>query len=71
MSYQYHANNQCCATCNYWAGPRQVDTFNSKSIVDRDTSSGRCVAPAGVGYRGSDKNANHSCNGWSLWGAIR
>ena len=68
---EYFTNNRVCATCSFWSGPRNIDSFNSKSIVNSGNTQGKCVAPPGVGYRGSDMRAANSCNGWSLWSAIR
>ncbi len=67
----FYKNQKACANCAYWTGPRQIDTFNSMAKVDSSNVFGQCSAPPGVGFRGSEKRANSSCNGWVLWNAIR
>jgi hypothetical protein len=67
----FYKHQKSCANCTYWTGARQLDTFNSKVQVESSNTQGKCVAPPGVGFNGSDKRAGHSCSGWLVWNALR
>lgn len=42
----YSGNQQLCATCEYWAGQREIDMFSS--WVKNCGGTGRCAHPNGL-----------------------
>ena len=56
----------CCATCAHWSGPRQLDSYCTSVIVDREGVKGKCF----VGGR-SDPQANGSCAKYEKWSGLK
>lgn len=66
MDQQYPGNWNVCATCAYWAGKRESDTFGNRVTVDGPHENGKCCIPCG-GWKGQNKQANSTCTDWKKW----
>ena len=68
MSQKYPSNWKRCATCVYWTGPREVDTFGMWVSTDSSQTKGRCMCRAGS-YR-IEKECNYTCQAYLKWPAL-
>lgn len=69
MSQQYPSNWERCATCAYWTGNRETDTFGQRVYVDSAMSKGKCLCK-GSGWTNREKQANASCNHFEKWESL-
>ena len=60
-----------CATCAYWCGSRETDYFGTNVKIQDDNAKGKCMAPLGKGWRGQDRTASMTCNGFKKWDVLR
>ncbi len=56
---------KCCATCQYWSGPREV----KPSYVLYDDGGWTCTA-ASSPYKGKTVKGYSNCGHWMKWVAI-
>lgn len=63
---QYQANARKCATCQYWAGERELS--QSRNFVEVDpTEKGVCAGK----IKNAHLSASHCCDEWEKWPALR
>lgn len=70
MSQQYPASWKQCATCAYWTGSRETNTFGEWAKVDSPMSKGKCMCQ-GSGWKNQDKQANASCPSFQKWAVLK
>lgn len=70
MAQDYPKTFKNCATCNYWGGSRQADSFGNKVTVSSSSSKGKCFCQ-GSPWKGSDKQAKETCSKREHWGALK
>ena len=68
MSQSYPSNWKKCATCVYWTGPREVDTFGIRITVASATTEGRCMCRS-AHYR-VNRDAGFICSSYVKWPAL-
>ena len=68
MAEKVPSNWKRCATCVYWTGPREVDTFGNYVTTASGSTEGRCMCRSGS-YRVS-KCANYVCMAYVKWPAL-
>ena len=69
MSQQIPFHFRMCATCTYWAGCRELDTFGTFSIIEDGQPFGRCMNPESGWYKGSSM-AQNCCTKYEKWPAM-
>ena len=70
MSDQYSNSWKVCATCSFWCGPRDVDSFGQYVTVESAMTQGKCMG--NCGWRNSMRQANgSSCNAFQKWAVLR
>ena len=69
---QYPSNWKQCATCEYWAGERQItDNWGRYVNVDSPMTHGRCMnRHSGWFYSDLGKQVNSSCPSYEKWGVL-
>jgi hypothetical protein len=67
---KYSSSTEKCATCDYWAGPRELINYGRYVQVDNDAR-GSCNCPGSTSRRLDNKPAVFTCPQWSKWGALR
>ena len=70
MAQNYSNSWKNCATCAFWCGARQCDTFGIKVTVEGSSTRGRCSIPSG-GWKGQERQASAGCNDWQKWPVLR
>lgn len=71
MSQQYPAGSyKNCATCAFWTGSRDTNTFGEYASVSSPMAKGSCASPKS-GSKGSEKQANGSCPAWQKWPVLK
>jgi len=70
MAAEFTKSWKKCATCEYWGGPRQIDSFGHKVTVDSNNVKGKCLLQGGP-WKGHDKKAIDTCNKWKLWSVMK
>lgn len=67
MSETSHSSTwKVCATCEYWAGARTPDTFQSRVTYDQ-RGKGRCLGK----WKGHERTASDTCSGWTKWAVMK
>ena len=66
MSQQYPSNWKNCATCVFWTGYRDVDTFGNYIKVDSAQTKGKCMC-RGSGWCRTERTAGSTCNSHLKW----
>ncbi len=70
MSHKFPSSWDNCATCGYWLGKREPDTFGSWVTVERIDARGKCWCLNGPWPR-VEKSANQSCAKHTKWIVLR
>lgn len=71
MAKMYRADAETCATCDYWAGEREIKQHGSYVVVESPMTKGECNAPK-TGPSGHDHQANHAgCRQHCKWGVLK
>ena len=70
MAHKYPGSWKNCATCSYWTGIRQPDTFGMWVTVESHSAKGKCWCLNGP-YPRMDKNANMSCSKYDKWAPLK
>lgn len=71
MSKTYPASTENCATCEYWAGKREIKQHGGYVVVDNPMTKAECNAPK-TGPKGYDHQANHEgCRQHCKWSALK
>lgn len=70
MAQTYSKIFKNCATCDYWGGNRDVDTFGQRVTVDSAASKGKCLLQGGP-WKGQMRQASATCSKWKLWDAMK
>ena len=67
MAQDYSGNLKLCATCAYWVGQRDCDTF--RTWVKNCSNEGRCALPNGP-IRTTPAN-KCACLNWEKWSVLK
>lgn len=71
MSHQYPASWKQCATCAFWAGKRETNTYGQYALVDSTMEKGKCMC-RGSGWTNQDKQAGSSaCSSFQKWPVLK
>ena len=70
MAHKYPSSWKNCATCSYWLGDRQPDTFGMGVTVDAPDAKGKCWCLNGPWPR-MEKGASQSCAKYHKWIVLR
>lgn len=70
MSQQYPSSWKQCATCAFWCGARECDTFGQRVTVASSGAQGKCAIPSG-GWKGCQKQASASCSDYQKWPVLK
>lgn len=70
MSQQYPSSWKQCATCAYWTGKRETDTFGQRVYVDSAMTKGKCLCQKS-GWAHCEKQANASCTHFDKWSPLK
>lgn len=62
--------DKVCLSCGCWAGPRTVDSINSRARSEPADTKATCAAPSGP-RRGALTGTSSSCNKWVAWAVLR
>lgn len=62
--------NQCCGTCQYWCGDRELDAVNHGRIASIVSKDGKCACKRGSKYRTS-VGYSKTCSEWEKWSDLR
>ena len=57
-----------CVTCQFWTGPRGVNSLRTQAEYNNDKDTGIC---AGGGWNRQKRSAVHSCQKWVKWSAFK
>lgn len=70
MAQQYPSSWKQCATCAYWMGARESDTFGQRVTVANSGTQGTCAIPRG-GWKGQPRQASGICSDWQKWPVLK
>lgn len=70
MSQQYPHGFTVCATCAYWAGEREPDTFGQRVTVESSMARGKCMC-RGSGWTHTEKQACAHCSSYEKWPVLK
>ena len=71
MEYKMNGCQMLCATCEYWAGPRQLDYFGCHVVLPDQSVNGKCMCLNGPLAR-ADRLSNHTtCNFYKKWAVLK
>lgn len=62
--------NQCCGTCQYWCGDRELDAVNHGRIANIVSKDGKCACKRGQKHRTS-VGYSKTCSEWEKWSDLR
>jgi len=62
-------NRKCCATCAFWSGLREADSFGSHAMCSHSNDKVACGNPK-VPNRKSMEAGYGSCGKWEKWPAL-
>lgn len=63
-------NRKCCATCAFWSGPREADSFGSHARCPHSNEKGVCGNPKSPNKKKSMEAGYGSCSKWEKWPAL-
>lgn len=61
-------SQKCCADCNFWLGPRGLNSGQTEAQVESSTVKGKCGKP---GEHFGETIAWHQCGKWEKWGVLK
>ena len=67
---QYSNNCEQCATCAYWGGNRQTDTFRQRVDVGSAMTTGTCLNRNSP-WSNTQRQANSYCNCFEKWPVLK
>lgn len=70
MSQKYPASWNNCATCSYWLGERNVDSFVQNVEVSSSSERGKCLCKRSGWFR-TEKQASMSCQSYDKWQPLK
>lgn len=70
MSQKYPGSWDNCATCAYWLGERDVDSFAQWVTVDSSMERGKCMCRRS-GWMRMEKCASMSCQQYEKWPVLK
>ncbi|MBO4983967.1 MAG: hypothetical protein J6D23_07895 [Clostridia bacterium] len=70
MAQQFGSHMKFCATCNYWVGQRETDTFGSYSKVQDFNAKAKCMCPNGP-WRNQPRGPMSGCSCYERWAVLR
>ena len=62
--------HQCCGTCQFWSGSRELDAVNHGRIANIISKDGKCACKTSSYYR-VFVNYNKTCGKWEKWPDLR
>ena len=65
MSTEYPSSWDCCATCAFWIGHREIDYFCQYVKVDSPTATGKCKCRDS--WWNCDRQVRQSCSFFKKW----
>ena len=69
MSQFFGSNQKMCATCAFWTGQRECDSYGMN--VKNCTGYGKCAVPNGP-FKNSDRLGNTcACFNWEKWPVLK
>lgn len=71
MEYKMSGQQKLCATCEYWAGPRQLDFFGGHVVLPNQCVNGKCVCMNGPMARADRFSNNTNCHCYKKWAALK
>lgn len=71
MEYQMSGNSKLCATCEYWVGSRQPNTFGSTVILEDQSIKGKCFCLNGPHARTERLSNSTSCFCYKKWATLK
>jgi hypothetical protein len=63
-------NRKCCATCAFWSGPREADSFGSHAVCKNSNDVGNCSNSLSPFNRHDTKADYGHCGKWERWPAL-
>ncbi len=70
MSATYPNSWKRCATCAFWAGPRETDYWGSWAKVESATAQYKCIIPRG-GFKNHPMSPTSTCSDWQKWPPLK
>ena len=70
MARQCNSSMKFCATCAFWMGARETDSFGTYAKVESDMTKGKCMCPTG-GFKMQERQALASCTSFKKWSVLR
>ena len=71
MSQQYPSSWKQCATCAFWCGARETDSWGSRVTVASCSVVGKCAIPSG-GWKGQNRQASgNACRDYQKWPVLK
>jgi hypothetical protein len=67
---KWNASQKKCATCDYWAGPRELVNYGAYVEIDSNDM-GSCNCPGSTSRHLDNKQAQWTCPKWDKWGALK
>ena len=71
MEYKMGGHSKLCATCEFWVGPRQPDTFGGMVILPEQSVYGKCWCLNGPHARADRLSNFTTCSCYKKWGMLR
>ena len=71
MDYKMGSGQKLCATCEYWAGPRQLDFFASSVVLPNQSVNGKCACRNASWYRGDRLSNMTACFSYQKWACLK
>lgn len=71
MEYKMNGCQKLCATCEYWAGPRQLDYFAGHVVLPNQSINGKCMCMNGPHARGDRLSNYTTCSCYKKWGVLK
>lgn len=71
MEYQMNGNSKLCATCDYWVGTRQPNSFGTMVILEDQCVRGKCWCLKGPHARGERFSNYTSCFCYEKWKVLK
>ncbi len=71
MEYQMNGQQNLCATCEFWSGPRQPNYFCSHVVLPDQSIIGKCYCQNAPWMRADRYSNATSCNCYKKWAVLK
>ena len=71
MEYSMSGFSKLCATCEFWVGPRQPDTYGMAVILPAQSVPGKCWCLNGPHARATAQSNQTTCGCYQKWAVLR